>query len=145
MKPELIAPHTFEERPRLHALSRTAALERIAATPRVMNMSELAAMDEAALLKCDVEHLTNFIWRTAFSPDWADAAPSCHCGVKMQRLRVPYANSGTTRVAFACPEANVYEEGTGHQWAVSTSPEHYLDTNGGECCGGFIDSMEVCG
>jgi hypothetical protein len=57
--------------------------------------------------------------------------------------RLPYHNSGTTRITFACGGAVPYRYDTGHQWAVTTSPEHYLDTDGGKCCGGLVESLEV--
>jgi hypothetical protein len=108
-----------------------------------VNMAELMAMTEVDHLRDQVAHLTVFLYETAFGPDWRDAAPTCRCGKRMLVARRPYGNSGTTRVTFACADAVLYKYDIGHQWAVTTSPEHWLDTDGGKCCGGLIESLKV--
>ena len=109
-----------------------------------MSAAEWLALSEADILREEVGHLTTYLYRAAFGEDWKDAAPECRCGEPMYAARTPYHNSGTTRISFACRHAVPYTD-TGHQWAVTAWPEHYLDTDGGQCCGGLRESMEVQG
>jgi hypothetical protein len=111
---------------------------------RWMTARDLMGKTEIDLLRDEVRRLETFLWRLAFGADWAKAAPTCRCGRVMWRAARPYANSGTTRIAFACPDAVPFDYENGHQWATTTSPEHYLETDGA-CCGGLLETLEVRG
>jgi hypothetical protein len=98
-------------------------------------------ISENTELLAEIEHLSSYLYAAVFGWDWQEAAPTCRCSERMYTVKRPYHNSGTTRITFACRGARPYAD-NGHQWAVTTSPEHHLNT-GGRCCGDLRESMEI--